>query len=63
MCPENIAKNSTALHCATDHLLLGSDWVSTPTELAYAYRNLSPMQSRCLTQIIESYLTALSSDG
>ena len=60
--PENIAKISTALRCTTDYILIGKNVDAVPEALNRTYKNLIPLQYRCLTQIVESYLMALTSD-
>ena len=63
LCPENIVKVSVALNCTTDYLRLGKEPVAAHEELARTQKNLTPLQYQCLTQIIDSYLTALSSES
>ena len=60
--PENIAKISRALRCTTDYILIGKNVDAVPEALNRTYKNLTPLQYRCLTQIVESYLMALTSD-
>lgn len=60
--PENIVKICKALRCTTDYILIGKSMNAVPETLNRTYKNLTPLQYRCLTQIVESYLMALSSD-
>ncbi len=60
--PENIVKICKALRCTTDYILIGKSMNAVPDTLNRTYKNLTPLQYRCLTQIVESYLMALSSD-
>lgn len=60
--PENIAKISIALNCSTDYLLMGSESQIPYTKITKIHDNLTPLQHRCLNQIIENYLIALSSN-
>lgn len=60
--PENIVKICKALRCTTDYILIGKSMDAVPEALNRTYKNLTPLQYRCLTQIVESYLMALSSD-
>ena len=60
--PENIVKICKALRCTTDYILIGKSMDAVPEALNRTYKNLTPLQYRCLIQIIESYLVALSSE-
>lgn len=60
--PENIVKICKALRCTTDYILIGKSMDVVPETLNRTYKNLTSLQYRCLTQIVESYLMALSSD-
>jgi transcriptional regulator with XRE-family HTH domain len=60
--PENIVKICKALRCTTDYILIGKSMNAIPETLNRTYKDLTPLQYRCLTQIVESYLMALSSD-
>ena len=60
--PEKIVKICKALRCTTDYILIGKSMDAVPEALNRTYKNLTPLQYRCLTQIVESYLMALSSD-
>ena len=60
--PENIVKICKALRCTTNYILIGKSMNAVPDTLNRTYKNLTPLQYRCLTQIVESYLMALSSD-
>jgi transcriptional regulator with XRE-family HTH domain len=60
--PENIVKICKALRCTTNYILIGKSMNAVPDTLNRTYKNLTPLQYRCLTQIVEIYLMALSSD-